>query len=478
MTASGSTTTSSCSCRAPAKAPAARAHRLLPPHARSPSSEIFRTLPWREQMLEGMLGRGPHRLSHVRLLAALRQRVLRILGVESEVDRLSHEGRVIRLGCLSDGHRRRRASRSWRRSRTCRRGARDPRVDAAARRSCSASTGSTTRRACAARLLAVERLLGARTVLCAARSGSCRSPCPSREKTDDYRVVSPRDRRAGRAASTARTRTVHGSPIQYLYRSVSQRQLVAMYRAADVMVVTPLRDGMNLVCKEFVASRTDGDGVLVLSEIAGAASELGEALHRQPLRRRRDGRHVRARALHAGARAARAHGGDAAARDGAQCSRLGLHVPGRARGRAAPADTHRSPRATGGDHRHGGRARARRRARAPHRLRRHARAAGQTSGSRRPRRGLARADSRAFGFAQDLRAHRERAYARIARRRGWAPCRSPSTPSTGSCSKRSPAPRGGFSPRYRATTRSASGPCSRNSRRARRAPWSRRRRWA
>src|SRR6185436_3852317 len=50
----------------------------------------------------------------------------------------------------------------------------------------------------------------------------------------------------------------------------------------DVMIVTPLRDGMNLVSKEFVASRTDEDGVLVLSEFAGAAAELAEALHVNP----------------------------------------------------------------------------------------------------------------------------------------------------------------------------------------------------
>ena len=67
-------------------------------------------------------------------------------------------------------------------------------------------------------------------------------------------------------------------PIHYLYRSFSTTQVVALYRAADVMLVTPLRDGMNLVAKEFVAARTDEDGVLVLSEFAGAAAELGEAL--------------------------------------------------------------------------------------------------------------------------------------------------------------------------------------------------------
>jgi alpha,alpha-trehalose-phosphate synthase [UDP-forming] len=63
-------------------------------------------------------------------------------------------------------------------------------------------------------------------------------------------------------------------PVQYFYRSVSQTDLVAYYRTADVAMVTPLRDGMNLVAKEFCASRFDLRGALVLSEFAGAAEEL------------------------------------------------------------------------------------------------------------------------------------------------------------------------------------------------------------
>lgn len=68
------------------------------------------------------------------------------------------------------------------------------------------------------------------------------------------------------------------TPITYLYRSVPFSELVALYQLADVALVTPLRDGMNLVAKEYLASRSDGTGVLVLSETAGAAAELGEAL--------------------------------------------------------------------------------------------------------------------------------------------------------------------------------------------------------
>jgi trehalose 6-phosphate synthase/phosphatase len=68
------------------------------------------------------------------------------------------------------------------------------------------------------------------------------------------------------------------SPIRYLVRSVGQEELVAMYRNAKVALVTPLRDGMNLVAKEYVASQLDNDGVLILSELAGASEELKEAI--------------------------------------------------------------------------------------------------------------------------------------------------------------------------------------------------------
>ncbi len=67
-------------------------------------------------------------------------------------------------------------------------------------------------------------------------------------------------------------------PIHYLHRTLPVEELVALYLAADVMLVTPLRDGMNLVAKEYVASRIDGTGVLVLSEFTGSAKELQSAL--------------------------------------------------------------------------------------------------------------------------------------------------------------------------------------------------------
>ncbi|GAA4407940.1 bifunctional alpha,alpha-trehalose-phosphate synthase (UDP-forming)/trehalose-phosphatase [Nibrella viscosa] len=72
-------------------------------------------------------------------------------------------------------------------------------------------------------------------------------------------------------------------PIMYQYASLAFPQLIALYTACDVALITPIRDGMNLVAKEFIASRKDQQGVLILSEMTGAANELGEALLINPL---------------------------------------------------------------------------------------------------------------------------------------------------------------------------------------------------
>ena len=76
--------------------------------------------------------------------------------------------------------------------------------------------------------------------------------------------------------------TLDWQPIALISRAIPFSELVAYYRAADVAWITPLADGMNLVCKEFIASRIDGDGVLVLSEFAGAAVELSDAVTTNP----------------------------------------------------------------------------------------------------------------------------------------------------------------------------------------------------
>jgi trehalose 6-phosphate synthase len=99
---------------------------------------------------------------------------------------------------------------------------------------------------------------------------------PSRQRIDHYQALRERVERM-----VSRINGVHAGIgrlcVHYLHQSYDRAELAALYLSADVMAVTPLRDGMNLVAKEYVATRTDGTGALVLSEFAGAAAELTQA---------------------------------------------------------------------------------------------------------------------------------------------------------------------------------------------------------
>ena len=101
---------------------------------------------------------------------------------------------------------------------------------------------------------------------------------PSREEVPEYRELRSRlERLAG--ATNGRYAEPDWMPIRYVNRSFNQATLSGFYRAADIAVVTPLRDGMNLVAKEFVAAQPEDDpGVLILSSFAGAADELRQAI--------------------------------------------------------------------------------------------------------------------------------------------------------------------------------------------------------
>ncbi|MGV3509809.1 MAG: bifunctional alpha,alpha-trehalose-phosphate synthase (UDP-forming)/trehalose-phosphatase [Sphingobacteriaceae bacterium] len=100
---------------------------------------------------------------------------------------------------------------------------------------------------------------------------------PSRDTVPHYKDLRDEiDKAVGNI--NARFRTLNWIPVHYYYRSVNVELLSALYSMADICLVTPMRDGMNLVCKEYVASRTNNTGVLILSEMAGAAKELVDAL--------------------------------------------------------------------------------------------------------------------------------------------------------------------------------------------------------
>lgn len=100
---------------------------------------------------------------------------------------------------------------------------------------------------------------------------------PSRENVGQYQKLKREtDELVG--SINGRFATVNWTPVWYFYRSMPFDDLIDLYIASDVALITPIRDGMNLVAKEYVAARTKPDGVLILSEMAGAAKELHEAL--------------------------------------------------------------------------------------------------------------------------------------------------------------------------------------------------------
>jgi len=100
---------------------------------------------------------------------------------------------------------------------------------------------------------------------------------PSRDNVPQYIALRDEiDKLVG--GINARFRTINWHPVHYFYRSFPIETLSALYNFADICLVTPMRDGMNLVSKEYVASRTQNNGVLILSEMAGASKELIDAL--------------------------------------------------------------------------------------------------------------------------------------------------------------------------------------------------------
>ncbi len=100
---------------------------------------------------------------------------------------------------------------------------------------------------------------------------------PSRIDVEQYQALkSEVDELVGRI--NGEYSTINWTPIWYFYRSLPFQSLVELYSSCEVALITPMRDGMNLVAKEFIATKTNGKGVLILSEMAGAAKELSEAI--------------------------------------------------------------------------------------------------------------------------------------------------------------------------------------------------------
>jgi trehalose 6-phosphate synthase/phosphatase len=248
-------------------------------HIPFPASEVLRILPWREQVLEGMLGADLVGFHTHTYRSHFSSSVLRILGISTRGDDIYLDGRQIRLGVFPIGVDARAFGDL----------ADDPQVRREADAIREENRGQKIllgidrldyTKGIPWRLLAFERLLE-REPRWRGKVHLMQIAVPSRDNVPSYQEFRRQvDELVGRIDGSFST--VDWIPIHYVHRSLEMRHVVALYRAADVMLVTPLRDGMNLVAKEFVTCRTDEDGVLVLSELAGAAAEMGEALQVNP----------------------------------------------------------------------------------------------------------------------------------------------------------------------------------------------------
>jgi trehalose 6-phosphate synthase/phosphatase len=244
-------------------------------HIPFPSFEVFRILPARHLLLQGLLGAdliGFHTAAYAEHFTAA---VGRLLGVTVlEEGQLEYQGRTPRVGVFPMGID---VARFENRDGVGPFGGKSP---SAVRKCLVAIDRLDYTKGIPRRLLAFEELLRRHPEL-REQVSLTQIAVPSRMGVKAYQRF-----RRHVDAMVGRINGIFGSPewtpVQYLYRGFTQSEVIALYRAADVMLVTPVRDGMNLVAKEFVASRVDGDGVLVLSEFAGAAAELAEAVQVNP----------------------------------------------------------------------------------------------------------------------------------------------------------------------------------------------------
>ncbi len=238
-------------------------------HIPFPAPDVLRILPWSRHLLRGLLGAdliGVHVPEYAEHLVTAARR---LLGCETDraAGTVLYEGRVVAVQAHPLGVDVAQLEQLAQAAR--------PRADSDMHEILGVDRLDYTK-GILERLEAIERLLE-RHPGYHGRLVFTQLLVPSRERVEEYQA---QKRAIDEAVGRINGRFSEGgwSPIRYLVRSVSTDELVAMYRHADVALVTPLRDGMNLVAKEYVIAQLDDRGVLVLSEMAGAASELPEAL--------------------------------------------------------------------------------------------------------------------------------------------------------------------------------------------------------
>jgi trehalose 6-phosphate synthase/phosphatase len=244
-------------------------------HIPFPPSALFAQLPWRRQILDGLLGAdliGFHTHDDARAFVYSCERFLGLAAHEGTIRVGSRRVSVgaFPIGIDATGFSEMAASpQVIERARQLREEMGSPDIVLLGVDRLDYTKGIDIRLKAFAELLQDERLDPATTVF-------VQVAVPSRENISQYQQIRDDiELLVGRFNGSLAT--FGATPIHYLRRVLERDELIALYLAADVMLVTPLRDGMNLVAKEYVASRNDHTGALVLSEFTGAARELLQA---------------------------------------------------------------------------------------------------------------------------------------------------------------------------------------------------------
>lgn len=253
-------------------------------HIPFPSYEIFRCFPWREELLHGVLGAdliGFHTYDYERHFLSSIKRILRLDVNFNEID--YHE-RIVKVDSFPMGidyNKFHDAAKSHRKLCSEERSELQQKLDEHFE-----STKDTKL------ILSIDRLDYTKGIPNRIRAFEyflnkypefkekvrlIMLSVPSRSNVPQYQLLKKEtDELVGRI--NGEFSTVNWTPIWYFYRSLPFDNLIDLYSSADIALITPIRDGMNLVAKEYVATRTRKDGVLILSEMAGASKEMNEAI--------------------------------------------------------------------------------------------------------------------------------------------------------------------------------------------------------
>ncbi len=261
-------------------------------HIPFPSYEVFRVLPWRNDILNGILGAdlvGFHTYDYERHFMSC---VRRLLGHESVFNLIRLQNRTVKVDNFPMGidYQKFKKTAEEQQSRDMRsRSTFQQEIDryflAMPERKLILSIDRLDYSKGIARRLEAYNLFLKRNPEYLKKITLVLLAVPSREGIDQYQQMREEvDKLVGQI--NGKYGDINWIPIWYFYRSLPFDSLISLYSSCDMALVTPVRDGMNLVSKEYIACRTQQTGVLILSEMAGASKEMGEALIVNPHNRK------------------------------------------------------------------------------------------------------------------------------------------------------------------------------------------------